>query len=80
MDAESQQVADLHAEIERLKRYQSEYKKREWDEAVLYNNLFKAKELITELCDALDRPEVRAFHQQWVENLIQRAREATQGG
>jgi hypothetical protein len=46
-------IRSQDAEIERLKRYELEYNKREWDEAILYNNLFKVTEMVRELSSVL---------------------------
>lgn len=71
----------LEAEIQRLKLYETEVKTRTWNEMVLENELFKAKRLITELCDALEEEfgsleRQTALKDKYPWNLIQRARDA----
>jgi hypothetical protein len=79
MDAESQLLADLKAEVERLTR-----ELREERESFLSRQLHdtaeiaRLKKLITELCDALDAytPDAEGGYRK-AKELIQRAREAT---
>lgn len=69
--------SELLSEIERLKRYELEYKKREWDEAILYNNLFKSSMLVAELANALKARQTDGDTTESVSRLIKKADEIT---
>lgn len=49
MDAETQQVEELKAEVQRLKVFENEVNTRCWDEMVLHNKLYQATQEIDRL-------------------------------
>lgn len=72
--------SELLSENKRLKRYELEYKKREWDEAILYNNLFKASMLVVELANALKARQTDGDTPKYTESvsrLLKKADEIT---
>jgi hypothetical protein len=76
------QLMKQDAEVQRLK---AEFQKaKEWNQFSeiqiknLQNIVEAQSDLLTRAADALDRPETRAYTQQWVESLIAELRKAAE--
>jgi hypothetical protein len=72
------EIQQKDAEIERLKgELASQRKLSDGDYNRLMKELERLKALLIRAADALDRPETRAWHNQWTESLIAELRKTT---